>query len=123
MKKIIYLQKIGDLNPTTLIKLKKGLKRALKKYIVSVKILKDKIPFANFPYNPITKQYNGSYILDKLAYKVKNKNQFRTLGILNKDIYAGTYDFIFGKAYYPKNEFLKYHAVALISVARLKEKF
>jgi archaemetzincin len=123
MKKVIYIQKIGNVEPSILIKLKKNLKWTLKDYIDSVKILKDEIPIIDFPYNPISKQYDASYIFEVLDKNIKNKNQFRTLGVIDEDIYADTLNFIFGRAKYPKNEFYKYHGIALISVARLKENF
>ena len=123
MKKVIYIQKIGEVEPSILIKLKKNLKWVLKDYIDSVKILKDKIPIIDFPYNPISKQYDASYIFDLLDKDIKNKNQFRTLGVIDEDIYVDTLNFIFGRAKYPKNEFYKFHGLALISVARLKETF
>jgi len=123
MKKIVYIQKIGDVEASVLIKLKKNLKWSLKDYIDSVKILKETIPIVDFPYNPISKQYDASYIFDLLDKDIKNKSQFRTLGVIDADVYVDTLNFIFGRAKYPKNEFYKYHGLSMISVARLNENF
>ncbi|TFG07729.1 MAG: archemetzincin [Promethearchaeota archaeon] len=123
MKKAIYLQKIGDVEASILIKMKKNLKWVLKEYIDSVKIVKKQIPIVDFPYNPISKQYDGSYIFNLLDIMMKKENHFRTLGVIDEDIYVDTLNFIFGRAKYPKNDFYKYHGLAMISVARLKENF
>jgi archaemetzincin len=123
LKKIVYLQKIGDISPKILITLRKNLKWTLKEFIDSVKIIKNAIPIEDFPYNPISKQYDATYIFRLLDKDIETKNQFRTLGIIDEDIYAGPFNFIFGRAKYPRNEFYKYHGLALISVARLHESF
>ena len=123
MEKTIYLQKIGDIDQDLLTKLKKNLKLVLRDYINSVKILKDEVEIMNFLYNPKSKQYEASNILDFLKKDVADKNHFRTLGIINADIYSQKYDFIFGLARYPKTDFLKNNGVAIISIARLKEDF
>ncbi|MFX0187361.1 MAG: archaemetzincin family Zn-dependent metalloprotease [Candidatus Hodarchaeota archaeon] len=123
MKKIIYIQKIGDLEPGILIKLKKNLKWALKDFIDSVKILSESIPLTDSEYNASRRQYNASLLLRKLIEHINKKQYFRTLGIIDKDIFSRFLNFVFGVAIIPKKYFLKGPGAALISIARLRESF
>ncbi|TFG00938.1 MAG: hypothetical protein EU540_04655 [Promethearchaeota archaeon] len=123
LKKVIYLQKIGDVDDIVLKKLKKNLKRRFFNHVDSVEVLEKKISLSSLQYHPEKKQYDVSFFLNCLKKFVKNKNQFRTLAIIDKDIYTNDYNFIFGRAHYPSNEFLKTNGVALISIYRLRESF
>ncbi len=116
MKKIIYLQKIGDLDSAILKKLKRNLKKSLNDYINSVKILREIIPIADFEYNSKRMQFND-LILKEIIRTFKNGNYFRILGVIDKDIYFKTSKIIFGK------RLSKSYGIALIAIARLRESF
>ena len=116
MEKTIYLQKIGQVDPIILKQLKKTLKWTFKKYFDTINILKNPLPLLESYYNSSRKQYKASSILIQLIDSIKNKNEYSTLGILDKDLYSKTYSFVFGVA-------LEFNRVALISTTRLKESF
>ena len=120
MKKIIYLQGIGTLKKEILFKLKKNLEWTFKGIIKSVKISKKMVPLKEKFYNPIRKQYNGSYILKNLKKEQKISEYLSILGVLEDDIYSRYFNFIFGVAEKP---FLNHSGIALISVSRLREDF
>jgi len=123
MKRIVYLQKIGLLDQSILIKLKKDLERELKEFIDSVEVLPDSIPLTDLEYNPNKRQYNASLVMKKLIKHINNKQYFRTMGVIDKDIYSELLNFVFGVAKLPKNQSLKYSGFALISIVRLREEF
>ena len=123
MKKIIYLQKIGEVDKFTLKKLKKDLKWAFKELIDSVEILPDALPLADSDYDLLRRQYNASSILNKLKKQIYKKQYFRTLGVIDNDIFSGFLNFVFGVAKLPRNQSKKFSGVALISITRLREKF
>jgi len=123
LEKIIYIQKFGDLEPGILIKLKKNLKWELKDFIDSVKILPESIPITDSEYDPSRRQYNASLLLSKLIEYTNKKQYFRTLGIIDKDIFSRFLNFVFGVAIILKKHFLKGPGAALISIARLRESF
>ena len=114
IKKHIYLQKIGSLDDKILIELKKNLESVFKDYINSVKILSDEFPLINSEYNSSERKYNAKLVLNRLENIGKNKSYFRVLGVMEEDIYSGTYLRVFGIAR---------SSVALISITRLLEKF
>jgi archaemetzincin len=123
MKRIVYLQKIGLLDQSILIKLKKDLEKALKVFIDSVEILPDFIPLTNLEYNPKKRQYKASLVMKELIKHINKKQYFRTIGVIDKDIYSELKKFVFGVAKLPKNQSLKSSGFALISIVRLKEEF
>ena len=123
MKKIIYLQKIGEVDKFTLKKLKKDLKWAFKELIDSVEILPDALPLADSDYDLLRRQYNASSILNKLKKQIYKKQYFRTLGVIDNDIFSGFLNFVFGVAKLPRNQSKKFSGVALISITRLRERF
>ena len=123
MKRIIYLQKLGDVEPGILIQLKKDLKWVLKGFIDSVKNLPNPIPLTDFEYDPSRRQYNASLLLRKLIEYTNKKQYFRTLGIIDKDIFSKFLNFVFGVAIIPKTHFLKGPGASLISITRLRENF
>ncbi|MFX0072234.1 MAG: archaemetzincin family Zn-dependent metalloprotease [Candidatus Hermodarchaeota archaeon] len=123
MKRVIYLQKIGEIDPVILIKLKKNLKWNFKGFSINVKISKDYLPLEESDYDRIRKQYDASAILKKLVKHISHKQYFRTLGIVDEDIYSRFLNFVFGIAIIPKPEFRKFSGIALISITRLREIF
>lgn len=123
MEKIIYIQKIGEIDQVVLTKLKKKLKTSFKQIIDKVKVSSDTIFLEDSDYHKARRQYNASSIIKKLIQHVNNKEYFRTLGVMDKDIYTRQLNFVFGIAIVPKPHFMKSEGVALISVTRLREKF
>jgi len=123
MKITVELLKIGDLDQLILRKLKKNLEKAFKEFIISVNILQETILLKEAEYNPKRSQYNASKILDKINNYIQNKRSFRILGIIDKDIFSSSLNFVFGLAMSPKSEFARKPVVALISITRLRESF
>lgn len=116
MKNVIYLLRIGELNQSILSNLKKNLEDKFKEFNIKVEILQDVMKLKNSEYDTERKQYEAPKILKRLVETAKIENFFRILGIIDKDIYSKTYNFIFGIAGRGS------HA-ALISLARLRESF
>ena len=123
MKKVINLQKIGDVEKIVLKKLKKNLNWIFKEFIDSVEISPDSIPLKESEYDPSRRQYNGSLILKRLLKYCGESKHFRTLGIIDKDIFSGELKFIFGIAIIPKKQDLNSPGASLIQITRLKEGF
>ena len=123
MKRTIYLQKLGELDRNILKELKKRLKRALKDFLGAVEISLEEFILSDSDYESYRKQYDASSILNKLATFNISENRFRTLGIIDKDIFTGSYRFVFGVAKTPLKSVSKYSGVAIISLSRLREEF
>ncbi len=123
MKKVISLQKIGDVEKIVLKKLKKNLNWIFKEFIDSVEISPDSFPIKESEYDPSRRQYDGSLILRRLLKYCGESNYFRTLGIIDKDIFSRLLNFVFGIAIIPKKHFLKSPGASLIQITRLKEGF
>ncbi|MFX0074297.1 MAG: archaemetzincin family Zn-dependent metalloprotease [Candidatus Hermodarchaeota archaeon] len=120
MTKIIYLQKIGDIDSGILILLKKNLNWFFKKYNVKIVVLTEELSLLDSEYESNRRQYDGLKIKNRLAALVKKNDYFRVLGVLDVDIYSKFLNFIFGIADLAKNSS---SGSALISVTRLKESF
>jgi archaemetzincin len=120
MKKIIYLQRIGDIDPGILIVLKKDLKWFFKKYNIKVVILPDRLSVLDSEHDSEERKYDAIQIKKWLITHGKNKNYYRILGVMNIDISTKASKFLYGVADLPKN---KSFGVALISVIRLREEF
>ena len=123
MKKVIYLQKIGDVEKIVLKKLKKNLNWVFKEFIDSVEISPDSMLLKESEYDPSRRQYNGSLILRRLLKYSDETKHFRTLGIIDKDIFSRSLNFVFGVAIIPKKHLLKSPGASLIQITRLKEGF
>jgi len=123
LKNVVHLQKIGELDPAILLKLKKNLQWAFKEFSLSIKIIEEEIPLEDSSYNQIRYQYDASLLLRRLKNYVKEKQYFRVLGVMDKDIYSGFLNFVFGIALKPIRVDLKVSSVALISITRLRESF
>ena len=119
MTRLVYLQKIGPVDDSILLKLKKSLKWALRKYDLNVKVLSYELPLLYKEYNQFKKQYDVDQILNRLKVYAESKKFFRILGVINQDIYSKLVDFRFGCAKYIEDSL---YGVALISTFRLKEK-
>jgi len=120
MKKIIYLQRIGDIDPGILIVLKKNLKWFFKKYGFKIVNLPDPLPLLEPEYDSFKRQYDALTVKKRLIKHVKKKGYKRVLGVLDVDLFSKFLNFVFGVADLPKN---KSFGSALISVTRLREHF
>lgn len=116
MVKTIFLLSIGKISSSILFDLKQNLEMNLRDFNINIEILKEKIKLRKKYYNSIRNQYKAIHLLNNLEEKAKNRELFRLLGIVGKDIYSREKDFIFGLA-----KIGSY--AALISLPRLRENF
>jgi len=119
MKEVIYLQKIGDLDDSILITLRRDLAKIYKGYNIKVKIYSKELLLSDAEYVPERRQYESKLILQKLIKSFKEKPYFRVLGVIDKDAFSKNLNFVFGTALMPTSK----HRLAFISVIRLTEKF
>ena len=123
MMKTINLLKIGDLNHSVLVKLKKKLALGFKRFNLSVNIIQEEIPLEEAEYNPRKRQYNAIKILKNIIVYAQNKKIFHVLGVMDKDIFFSELNFVFGRAIKPEGRVPESPIVALISITRLRESF
>ena len=123
MKRTVGLLKIGDITQSVLVILKKNLERSFKGFNLSINIIQEPITLEKADYNPKRRQYNASKVLTKILYFTQNKQFYRILGVIDEDIYSKPLNFVFGLAINPKTRISELPVVALISIARLREKF
>lgn len=117
MKKKIFLLKIGQIEKVILIELKKNLESSFKDFKVNVKLLPKELRLRDSYYQSKKRKYNADRIMEGMNQYLLDCDFFRVLGIINEDIYSGTYNFIFGCA----DGILS--KIALISIIRLNERF
>jgi len=122
MMKTINLLKIGDLNHSVLVKLKKKLELGFKRFNLSVNIVQEEIPLEETEYNRRKRQYNAIKILKKIIIYAQNKKIFHVLGVIDKDIFSSGLKFVFGRAIKAEDR-PESPIVALISITRLRESF
>jgi archaemetzincin len=120
-KKVIYLQPIGKIDESILMRLKEDLTINLRKFYISVKIAPDIIELTDAEFNHNRSQYNASKILKKISQYANTKSYFLLLGIVDEDIYWKRLNFAFGRA--RRSSYVKRAGEALISITRLKEEF
>jgi archaemetzincin len=123
MKKIIYIQQIGEIDRIILRLLKKSLKFFFKKFNLLVEILDEKISLTINEFNTSKNKFNADLIMNKFYNESQISTNFRILGVMDEDIYVGTYNFIFGTAKNPQKAFSQLSPIALISITRLREEF
>ncbi|MFX0024078.1 MAG: hypothetical protein ACFE9S_17255 [Candidatus Hermodarchaeota archaeon] len=123
MKKKIGLVKIGQVDQSILDKLKIKLELSFKEFKISVDSFKEIIPIENSDYNINRGRYNALKLLKKINLNIQNKPYFRSLGIIDHDIYSNSFNFLLGRANKPKQDNPKYPVGALISITRLREIF
>ena len=116
MKRIILLLKIGDIDQEILIELEKRLIKVFKNYDMRIKILPEIIALEDVDFNFKRSQYDASRILDNINKFFLNKQYFRILGVMDKDIYTKNHNFVFGTSRLLSK-------CALISIIRLRESF
>ena len=120
MKNIIYLQRIGDIDPGILIVLQKDLKWFFKKYGIKIVILSNPLSLLEIEYDSFKRQYDALKVKKRLIKYNKIDDYNHVLGVLDADIFSKFLNFVFGVADLPKN---KSFGSGLISVTRLREEF
>lgn len=121
MKKVILLQKIGHIDDHLLRKLKQNLERSFKTFNIAIEILTDQLPLLKSEYNVLRKQYDADKVKNRLKEHLMEQSCYRILGIIDRDIFSGSLNFVFGLADIPYKK--KITLFALISLTRLKEEF
>ena len=123
MKKNVSLVRVGQVDQSILDRLKKKLEFSFKEFKISIDLLQDKIILENAEYNGKRGQYNASKILHKIVNYIQKRNNFRILGIIDKDIFTSSLNFVFGLAMSPEGKYHEEPVVAIISITRLRENF
>lgn len=121
MERKILLQKIGQIDKVSIEKLRKNLEMTFKKFNLTVEIIPNQLPLIKSEYNVNRNQYDAEKVKNRLKEHLMEQNYYRILGIIDKDIFCGTYSFVFGLADINWNK--KITLFALISLTRLKENF
>ena len=116
MKRIIYLQKVGNISQDILNKLKRNIEQTLSKFDILLKINPVDIKLQNTEFNSRRVQYKAAKILKNLNKMSQDIDTFRALGVIDEDIYTKNFNYIFGSASMNSG-------VALISLTRLRERF
>ncbi|TFF87776.1 MAG: hypothetical protein EU550_02620 [Promethearchaeota archaeon] len=123
MKKIIAIQKIGDLDNQVITNLRKCLSWQFKIYDFHFLISENPISLTTKYYNFLREKYDASLILQNLFLNNCSKNYFCSLGIMNKDIFKGFHNFVFGVGVNVNKFLFNFPNLALVSIARLKESY
>jgi archaemetzincin len=116
MKKTIFLIRIGRVDNSKLRSLKNDLDTEFNEFNIDVDIVKKKIKLGKIHWDSNKNQYKAQTLLEELLNLAKEREFFRILGIVNKDIYSKDFNFNFGIA-------SKGSLAALISISRLRENF
>ena len=119
----IYIKHIGELDRSILRMLKKSMKFFFKKFNLLVEILDEKILLTVEEFNIANNKFNADLVMNKFYKESQISKYFRILGVMDRDIYVGTYNFIFGTAKNPQKVFSQLSPIALISITRLREEF
>ena len=129
MKKIIFLQQIGNIDPLILLELRNKLTKYFGDNIKSVKLSDNEIPLDEFQFDANVMKYNGSEILDGLANYFDKSKYFSIICIIDADIKSMKRNYVFGIAR-TKNQLsleedkcYDKSRLALISLYRLRESF
>jgi len=129
MKKKIFLQQIGSIDPLILINLKTQLIKYFRNNIKSVKLSDEEIPLDEFKLDVNTMKYKGSGILNHLANHFEKSKFLCIIGIIDADIKSMERNYVFGIAR-TKNKLTLNGDIcsvkprlALISLYRLRESF
>ncbi|MBD3254936.1 MAG: archaemetzincin family Zn-dependent metalloprotease [Candidatus Lokiarchaeota archaeon] len=121
--KNVYLRKIGPINSTILKYLKKNIGEVFKGSNISFEMPEETLPLKDSDYNKERKQYDGSLILNRIARQSKKNLYFRTIGVMDVDLFSKGLNFIFGIATMPRSRHSKYYGSCIISVTRLREEY
>ncbi|MEM1538516.1 MAG: archaemetzincin family Zn-dependent metalloprotease [Candidatus Nezhaarchaeales archaeon] len=110
----ILLQPIGDVGMVLVVRLKEMLESTLSG--LHFQVAKRALPLLSTTYNKERNQYMAEENLKVLHELIINSSFSKVLGILDVDIYAPGFNFIFGQAEKPGK-------AALISLTRLRPEF
>jgi len=116
MDKTIYLIRIGKVNQSIFLDLKNNLEVNYSEFNINVEFLRKRIKLRKKDFDRGKRQFRALKLLNRLVEKAKDKEYFRIFGVLDKDIYSKSYDFIFGLT-------KRGSSAALISITRLRESF
>jgi archaemetzincin len=106
---------IGEVNPTTLTRLKEGLTKIFPE--TTCISLNERMPLSENAFDRSRGQYRSNSILNAIqTYAADKKGLNRVLGVVDADIFVPELNFVFGEAAFPGN-------AALISLWRLKPEF
>ena len=86
MKSVVYLQKIGEVDSSILIRLKKNLHWLVKKYGLKVEIIPNPFLTREDEYIEVERQYDGELILKRLETSITDLQLNKILGIIEGDI-------------------------------------
>ena len=121
-RKIIF-QKIGNIEDEILQDLKEQVERAFKPFSLTVQIADSSLSLLSSEYNRKKQYYDALKMLDRIYTLAKKHGYFRTLGIINKDIFSkNRNDIVFGIARLPRVQKYNENGVALISLTQLQKK-
>ena len=129
MKKIIFLQQIGTIDPMILLDLRIELTKYFGNNIISIKSSNEEISLDEFEFDTNTMKYNGSEILDGLANHFDKTKFLCIIGIIDADIKSKKRNYVFGitrtknRLSLVDDGFLDRPRLALISLYRLRESF
>jgi archaemetzincin len=123
MGKVIRLVKIGEVEKSIFEYLVKSLDLKFIKFNISIDPLIKEINLEKSFYNKQRQQYEASKILNKITSISRSEQVFRTLGVIEQDIYVEDLNFVFGLARSPKTTIPWQPVGALISILRLRETF
>lgn len=121
MKRKILLLRIGDIDQVVLEKLRQNLEKSFSRFNIEVEILPNQFPLTKSEYNTKRNQYDAQRIKNRLKKNLANQNYNNILGIIDKDLFFGPTNFVFGLADIAHRK--KPPLFALISILRLKEEF
>lgn len=129
MKKIIFLQQIGYIDPIILLDLRTKLTDYFGSNIKSVNLSDKGIPLNEFEFEANTMKYSSSEILNKLTNHFDKSKYLSIIGIIDADINSMKRNYIFGIARTKNHLSLEDDKrsdkprLALISLHRLRESF
>ncbi|MFW9827998.1 MAG: archaemetzincin family Zn-dependent metalloprotease [Candidatus Thorarchaeota archaeon] len=123
MEKVIRLLKISEVNESILEDLAKNLNLKFMEFNISIDPLIKEINLDKSFYDKLRQQYDASKILNEITSVSRREQVFRTLGIIDQDIYVEDLNFVFGLARSPKSNIPWQPIGALISILRLRETF
>jgi archaemetzincin len=111
----VAILRAGEVAPDILEAVANGLARTFPDTACSV--LNEALSLPAMAFDRKRNQYNSTLILSELrSFGSKNKSFDRVLGVVDVDIYAGNFNFVFGEAYSPGT-------VGLVSLWRLRPQF
>jgi archaemetzincin len=111
----IGILRIGDVDPDVLDRIQENLNDVFPN--TACIMIEGTMHIPEETFNEERQQYRADLILDEINNYAEGKREYdKIIGIIDKDIYAPTLNFVFGQARCPGR-------AALISLLRLKEEF